>query len=197
MNHAKTSFRTEDTALISDLQQTGTRKRKGEEILFGNFAYFIREGMHKYGLSEDEAFNAYSDGILSAIEKITRGSFEGRSSLKTYIYQIFHNKCVDLLRKKATNKHSVHRTVSITDMLFHISDTAKSTIQKLIEQADWSLMREKLNELGDTCRQLLLLSAEGNTDRQIAPALGYKTAESVKTSRLRCLERLRKLYKGG
>ena len=80
-------------------------------------------------------------------------------------------------------------------MLLHLSDTAKSVIHKLVEQADIALLKQKLNELGDNCRQLLVLSAEGNSDKQIAEQMEYKTADVVKTSRLRCLERLRRLYK--
>ncbi len=36
---------------------------------------------------------------------------------------------------------------------------------------------------------------ENYSDKEIASFLQYKTADVVKTSRLRCLERLRKLYK--
>jgi len=64
-------------------------RRKGEEDLFNSYAYFIKEGARKYRLPEDEAFDAYSDTVLSAIEKITRGLFEGRSSLKTWLSRFF------------------------------------------------------------------------------------------------------------
>ncbi len=195
MANANPFFNITEREIIYNLQQKGMDRRRGEEQLFSVYSYFIREGMRKYAMTEEDAFDAYSDTVLSAIGKISDGSFEGRSSMKTYIYQIFHNKCVDLLRKKTTHKSSVHRTVSITDMLFHISDTAKSVVQKLIDRNDWDLLKQRLNELGDTCKQLLLLSADGNSDKEIAASLGYKTADVVKTSRLRCLERLRNLYR--
>lgn len=195
MNNAQSFFTNADQQLIENLRQEGVMKRKSEEQLFTTYDYFIRQGMHKHTLSEDEAFDAYSDTILSAIEKIRNGSFEGRSSLKTWLYQIFHNKCVDLLRKKTTNKNNVHQTASISDMLFQLSDTGKSVIQKLIDKADWDFLKQKLNELGDTCRQLLTLSADGYSDKEIGVLMEYKTADVVKTSRLRCLEKLRQFYK--
>ena len=184
-----------DREIIEQLKVGGTDKRKSEEQLFNRFTYFIREGMTKHALPEDDAFDAYSDTILSAIEKITNGTFEGRSSLKTYLYQIFHNKCVDLLRRKATNKHSVHRTESISERLLHVSDTARSIIQQLVDKTDWNQLKQKMNELDDKCRQLLQLWANSYNDKEIAAALEYKTADVVKTSRLRCLEKLRRLYK--
>ena len=195
MNNSQGFIDKTDEELIDNLRQESSSKRKGEEQLFTSYTYFIREGMHKHALSEDEAFDAYSDTILSAIEKIRNGSFEGRSSLKTWLYQIFHNKCVDLLRKKTTNKHSVHQTTMINDWLLQLSDTGKSIIQNLIDKTDWDFLKQKLNELGDTCKRLLTLSAEGYSDKEIGELMEYKTADVVKTSRLRCLEKLRQLYK--
>ena len=183
-----------DVRILENLTRGGIDRRKGEEELFTTYMYFIQEGMRKYPLSEDESFDAFSDTILSAIDKITDGSFERASSLKTWLYKIFQNKCVDLLRKKTTNKNKVHQTVSITDMLMHVSDAAKSVVQKLADQADEQLLKRRLAEVGDTCQQLLQLSAEGHTDKEIAALMEYKTADVVKTSRLRCLEKLRRLY---
>jgi RNA polymerase sigma-70 factor (ECF subfamily) len=76
-----------------------------------------------------------------------------------------------------------------------ISDGARSVIQKLIDQADWKLLREKLTQLEEKCRQLLMYWGDNYSDREIASLLQYKTADVVKTSRLRCLEKLRRLYK--
>src|ERR1700710_1953766 len=103
------SNRYTDQEIIEQLKQGGADKRRSEEQLFNRFAYFVREGMTKHALSEDESFNAYSDTILAALDNMNRDQFEARASLKTYLYQIFHNKCVDLLRKRTTNKNSVHR----------------------------------------------------------------------------------------
>jgi len=145
-------------------------------------------------LLHEQAFNVYADTILAAIEKIRNGSFEGRSSLKTWLYQIYHNKCVDLIRKSTTNKSSVHRTLTVDEALFQLTDPAKNVIQQMTEKTDWDLLKQKLKEIGDNCRQMLLHWADGNSDKQIAESMGYKTADVVKTSRLRCLEKLRQLY---
>ncbi|HEX9510060.1 MAG TPA: sigma-70 family RNA polymerase sigma factor [Puia sp.] len=188
------SFSDPDRQIIEYLLQNNLNKRRGEEILFNRYAYFIRQGMSKHGLSEEEAFNAYSDGVLAVIERISNGMFQGRSSLKTYIYQIFHNKCVDLLRKNAADKNIVNRTESISERLSHLSDKARSVVQILIDKADWNLLKEKLNQLGDDCRKMLLLWADSYSDREIATLMEYKTADVVKTSRLRCLGKLKRLY---
>jgi RNA polymerase sigma factor (sigma-70 family) len=189
------SLRYTDQEIIEQLRQSGIDQRKSEEQLFNRFAYFIREGMTKHALSEDESFNAYSDTLLAAIENIRNAHFEARASLKTYLYQIFHNKCVDLLRKRTTHKNSVHRPETISDKLMLLSDSARSIVQKLIDKADWNLLKERMSQLEEKCRQLLMFWGENYSDKEIALLLNYKTADVVKTSRLRCLDRLRKLYK--
>lgn len=184
-----------DTEIIDNLTRDGNSRRKAEDQLFNGFSYFVKEGIRKYSLAEEEALDVYSDTIISAIEKITTGLFEGRSSLKTYLFRIFHNKCVDRIRQLTTNKNKIHRSAALADLLVaNLSDSAKSVIQLLVERSDFELLKKRLSELGDNCRKMLGLFADGYSDKEIAVAMEYKTAEVVKTSRLRCLEKLRQSY---
>jgi len=183
-----------DEELIKSLQLNNLHARRAEEALFSQYVYFIREGMHKYALQEDQAFDAYSDTVLHAIDNIRKGHFENRSSLKTYLYRIFVNKCVDLIRKKTTNKESIHQTAVVTDMLSLIADPAKTVVQQLIERADREALNNSIRELGENCGKLLLMFADGYSDKEIAELMEYKSSDVVKTSRLRCLDKLRQLY---
>jgi len=194
MNFPFRSLHPGDQAIINGLAQPGIERRKAEDQLFVTYRYFIREGMQKYRLEEEEAFDAYSDTVLAAIDMIAGGSFEGRSSLKTWLFRIFQNKCVDLVRKKTTNKNSIHQTAPVSDWLHALSDASKTIVQRLVEKADADLLKQRLSELGDKCRELLTLSADGYTDKILAVQLAYKSADVVKTTRLRCLEKLRQLY---
>lgn len=182
-----------DWQIIGQLRQKGLDKRKGEESLFSEFAYFIQEGVRKHHLTEEEAFDAYSDSVLAAIESISDETFKGDSSLKSYLYRIFHNKCVDIFRRNSTNKNIVSRAQSIDEELFRLSDMSRSILQTMIEKTDWKLLKERMTRLGDDCRKMLLLWAESYSDREIAVEMQYKTANVAKTSRLRCLEKLRQL----
>ena len=184
-----------DQDIINNLLQDGIDRKKAEEQLFTQYAYFIEQAMHKYSFREDEAFTIYADTVIAAIAKISDHSFEGRSSLKTWLFQIFHHKCVDLIRKKSTNKSSVHHAQSIPDIFLQMADTAKTVIQEMMEKTDKSQLKLKLEEIGDNCRRILMQWAEGYSDKEIAALMEYKTADVVKTSRLRCLEKLRQLYK--
>ena len=190
----KPTVSSDEREIIDSIAQNGVERKKGEERLFNRYAYFIKEAVYKYSLSQEGAFDLYSDTIISAIEKIANG-LSGRSSLKTWLYSIFHNKYVDLLRKRTTNKNSIHQTLSISDLLLEISDHSKSIVQKLVDKTDWELLRERLVQVGENCRQMLLLWADGYSDKDIAGLMEYKTPDVVKTTRLRCLEKLKQLYR--
>lgn len=183
-----------DDEIIHIIRENEPAKSSAENQLFARYAYFIEEGKRKYSLSDDDAFTAYSDTILTTLNNIRNSIFESRSSLKTYLYKIFHHKCVDLIRKKTTNKSSIHQTAPMSDMLEMLGDEAKNVLQKLIEKNDQNLLRLRLNEMGENCRKLLLFFADGFKDKEIATLMAYKAAEVVKTTRLRCLEKLRRLY---
>lgn len=191
---SKVTLLADDDEMIRVIRENKMARRQAENQLFNQYAYFIKEGMNKYSLEQEDAFTAYSDTILQSLDNIASSLFEKRSSLKTYLYKIFINKCVDLIRKKTTNKRSIHQTSPISEMMNMMADRAKNVIQQLIEKNDFDLLRTRLNELGENCRKLLLFFADGYNDKEIAVFMEYKTADVVKTSRLRCLEKLRVLY---
>jgi len=168
-------------------------RRKGEDQFFKRYSYFINLNANKHRLSEDSLSDAYSDAILAAIESIINRSFQGRSSLKTFLFQIFQNKCIDSLRKKATRRNTVHETVAIDSMQMHMSDPAQSVLEKLIEKAEMDTLKQQLGALGNKKQHVLILSAQGYTDQEIASEMNFKTRYVVKTCRLRCIHSLRKL----
>jgi RNA polymerase sigma factor (sigma-70 family) len=183
-----------DNVLIEGILSKDGSLRSFENRLYEKYNYLIREGVWKHKLSTDECSIAYSDTILTIIENIQNGRFEGRSGLKTYLYQIFNNKCVDLLRKNATNRQQVHKGNTIDDYINILPDDTRSIVQQLIDQYDLEVLHERLRELGEKCRQMLKAWSEGFMDQEIAVELGYQSSAVVKTSRLRCMEKLREMY---
>ena len=79
-------------------------------------------------------------------------------------------------------------------MLFALPDKARSVVQEMMDKTDKELLSRRLAEIGELCRKLLLFWAEGYPDKEIVALMEYKTADVVKTSRLRCMEKLRQLY---
>ncbi|MCY7349774.1 MAG: RNA polymerase sigma factor [Cytophagaceae bacterium] len=186
---------TTDADLLAGIQAGGTQRRLYENRLYEKYAYLIRDATRKHQLSEDEAATAYSDALLSVIVQVASGHFKGRSELKTFLYQIFTNKCIDLIRKNATNRASVHRASPLDDLAVILPDDTRSALQRLMSQQDAERLHRLLHELGEKCRALLLGWGEGFSDEELAPSLSYANANVTKVSRLRCLDRLREKYR--
>ena len=184
-----------DADLMTGIRAGGAQRRLYENKLYEKYSYLVADGVRKHRLAEDDCASAYSDAILTLFENISSGRFEGRSELKTYLYQIFTNKCVDAIRKKTTNRSSVHDAFSLDDSLMQLPDAARSAVQSLIAQSDVDVLHRHLKELGDKCRSMILLWGEGYSDDEIAQTMAYNSAAVAKTSRLRCLDKLRERYR--
>lgn len=175
--------------LINDLHQ----RARFEKEFYLQYEYFIDEGRRKYHLTYEDSFSAYNDAVLSVINNIINNRYDNKFLLKTYLFQIFHNKCVDLIRKISNNKQKVNQSSTTPELLSHLPDTVKTAIENLIDQEKISLVTKYLEAIDEKCRDILLLSVEGYTDKEIAEKLNYNNAAVAKTSRLRCREKINKL----
>jgi RNA polymerase sigma factor (sigma-70 family) len=185
-----------DEEFINGLKSNYMQRIHYENALYLQYEYLIKEGCRKYKLNYEDSFSAYSDALLSAIHNIVDNRFDKSYALKTYLYQIFHNKCVDLIRKITNNKQQVHQSVGTPALLSHLPESARTIIEQLIDQERIRAINQHLETIGEKCKEVLLLHADGYTDQQIAAQLSYNNAAVVKTTRVRCREKLNKLLNG-
>lgn len=181
-----------DNDIIEGITNGGTVRRQFENKLYNKYSFLIREASFKHKLDDEQASIAYSDCILSVIEHIAIGRFEGRSELKTYIFQIFSNKCVDAMRRNAT-KHM--NAVSIDEILDPIPDTQRTVLTDLIRNQDHERLKKFIETLGERCQILLRKWAEGFTDNELAIEYSYNSAAVAQITRLRCIDKLKELYR--
>jgi RNA polymerase sigma factor (sigma-70 family) len=184
---------TDDQTICRGIEQGGSERRHYENILYEKFVYMINDGIWKYKLTKDESSIAYSDTILSVIENIRKGQFEGRSGLKTYVFQIFSNKCVDFIRKNTTKKASVYQTDIISELVYQLPDDMQNAIQQLISVNEADRIRKALQLVGAKCYKLVMNWSEGYSDKEVAQMMDFNSAEVVKTSRKRCLNKVKEL----
>lgn len=187
--------RISDEDYINGIRQGYPRRQIWENKLYMAFRYMIKDATWKHNLQEDEASIAYSDAILVTIKHIDSDLFEQRSSLKTYIYKIFQFKCIDLIRTNKSNKQSYNETLD--KYLELVPDEQQDTLRQLSAKYEVDILKRRIQLLDDRCKHIILAWGEGYLDKEIAEDLGYNSPAVAKTSRLRCLEKLKKSYKMG
>lgn len=185
----------QDQEIVDGLLLRNHQRPIYEKELYMKYNYFINEGCRKYNMSFDDSFSAYSDAVLSVIHNVIDNTFASRSSLKTYLYKVFSNKCIDFVRKKTTIKEKVNVSAVEPDLLGQLPDSAKIVIERLIDKQKVVALKQYLAEIGDKCRQILLLFQDGYSDKEIAEQLAYNSASVAKVTRLRCLEKMREKMK--
>jgi RNA polymerase sigma-70 factor (ECF subfamily) len=185
----------QDEEIIEGLLQRNHQRQVFERELYQKYNYFINEGCRKYNMNFDDSFSAYSDAVLSVIHNVINSSFASRSSLKTYLYKVYSNKCIDFIRKKTTNKEKVNDSAMEPELLGQLPDSAKIIIERLIDKQKIVALKQYLAEIGEKCQKILLLFQDGYSDKEIAEQLAYNSASVAKVTRLRCLEKMRERMK--
>ena len=176
-----------DADLIDAIRAGGRRRREAETVFFRQYRYLVVKRPRRYRLSEEEARDAYTDAVIAVVDHIAAGRFRGESSVKTYLSRIFRNKCVD--------QHRKNTTVSgvWTDLFPELPDASRDFLRELMGREAVQQVMGYLAQVGDRCRQLLLLSGEGYSPAEIAAELGFKSPGSASSQRYKCLEKLKTL----
>ena len=84
----------------------------------------------------------------------------------------------------------------VADAMNQLPDNAKNTIEKLVTSELKANVKKQLETIGAKCKEILLMFEDGLTDKEIAEQLSYSNAAVVKTTRLRCLDKLREKITG-
>ncbi len=185
-------FKTSEQDLLDGIRSGGLDRLKTENKLYDNYRYLIKDGLRKHRLNDEDASMAYSDTVMTVIKHICNGRFEARSKLKTYIHQIFYNKCVDAIRKNSTKEKY---EVNFDEILYPLPDHSRSALTELILKQDHDKLKRLLSTLGERCQELLSRWADGFSDKENAGKYGYNTAHVAQTTRLRCLDKLKEMYR--
>ncbi|HTE24152.1 RNA polymerase sigma factor [Flavitalea sp.] len=185
----------DDLEIISGLVDDPQRRQIVEKELYSKFVYFINEGINHYNLNYEDSFSAYSDAILTLIHNVKNRIFSQKSSIKTYLHKIYSNKCIDLIRKNSTVKDKVNQSVSKPELLDQIPDKVRSVIENLIQDQRITAIRKNIQEIGDKCKQILMLFQDDYSDKEIADLLGYNSASVAKVTRLRCMQKIKEKMK--
>ena len=135
-------------------------------------------------LSIETIEDAYQDTIVDVYKSIVAGRLTTiEYSFKTYIFHIGKTKLIKFADHQ--RKHApVELTIAEDDYLYNETETNNwKEIEKAIEYV--------FANTSDACKKILtLFYFEKNTMREIATALNYSNADTVKAKKNRCINQI-------
>ena len=169
-----------------------TSFRKGdqrvmEDVYFKYRKEFVNWSQGKFGISEDDALDHYQDTMTIFFEKIMNGSLtEIESSLKTYLFSIGKNKVRQQFDEAARKeKHG-------DGLQEHYRFLAEDSDAAVIFEEAKRQTAELFNSIGEGCKEILrLFYYEKRSMSEIASIMGHKNEGVSRTTKKRCLEKIR------
>jgi RNA polymerase sigma factor (sigma-70 family) len=171
-----------------------------DEIYAGNREHVLRylytsfyPKMEQYirgrGGDPEDARDIFQDSVLIFYRKVLEQKIsENQYTVAQFIMGVGRNMWVDKMRKqKVVREHTDHvRTAFYSD---------RDWIE--IQPETTELVAKVIGSLGKKCQDILTRVLFRNmSTADIAEELGYKSADSVKTSHFRCRQKLIKKYSG-
>lgn len=139
--------------------------------------------------SESDATDTFQNGLLVLFNQIKSEKFQGKSSVKTYLFAI----CRNLWLKELSKKH--HENSSLEELPTLVADantggeeinfsTKKLTLSYLLEQLDVS------------CQEVLTdFYFRGMSVKEISTKYALTNEDSAKNKKYRCMKKLMDLVK--
>ena len=179
-----------DQSIIETIQQGGQLSKVISDLLYGEISAPIKAFVLKNSGNEADAADIIQEGLQQLILNIRLQQFQGKSSLKTYLYRICRNLWISRLRK--LNKKDTIQQI-FTQKTTTPPDTPETIIDK---QQKKQLLEQALNKLGTICKQVLKLWTLGYSMVEIANKVGYKNANVAKKKKSICMQSLVKHVMG-
>jgi len=172
---------TDEKFIDSILAGGGVMQKTIDGFYHENFG-LVYQKINSHKLVREEAIDAYSDAVTAFVENIRFNKFRGESKCRTYFIRIFNNKCIDVLRKKATNNRD--------KSTIYLETMGTEPIQKAAEEDQGTGIIVFMDQLTVICREVLMDWSDGYSMDDIAERNGLKNAHTARSKRFNCYRQL-------
>ena len=126
----------------------------------------------------------FQNALLSIFNKAKTEGFVLTCPLEAFLFTICKNRWITELQKRKSQQV----TNIDSDRYINIQDDSSQSVEG-ITQARNDLIKEKLSQIGEGCKQLLELNWSGNPLEKVADMLGL-TYGSVRKKKSQCMQKL-------
>ncbi len=168
-------------------------KANDDDIIKDFYDTYYDEGVgfvQKLGLELLVAQEVVQDGVVNLYLNIQKGKYDlqEQTKLKTYFFQICKYLAWSIARK--------NKKTSLSEDMFRFESKNQQAANDLeIQETRLELMEEKLELLDSKCRRILYLFYWERRALTEICDIEHLSRNSIKTTKFRCMEKLRKLVK--
>jgi RNA polymerase sigma factor (sigma-70 family) len=163
--------------LISD---DNVSRNKGFRHLVDRDYTSVKVYVQRNSGSEDDAKDAFQDGLLALLKNLQKGEFKSSSTLKSYLFSICKNIWLQELRKM---KHSQE----LGDDLI-AEDQVK---EKIALEERYKLVKEQFSKLGEDCQKILIqFYYDKKSMKDLQTMFDLSSEQAAKNKKSRCLKKL-------
>ena len=182
-----------DVEIIRAIKGTDTERDKVWDYIFYQTGWrlFVLKHVLKNNGDTNDAVQLFQDTCLKFDEKILGDAYEGRSNLKSFFMGIMKNKWLKELEQRRK------RSSRFTDLdeISNLNNPESNLEERYISEEKKEFLWKIVDHLGERCKKIYKLSANGFTGEEIALEVGLAGgAEATKREKNRCrLQLLQKI----
>lgn len=166
---------------LLDLIRQGDEE--GLKYLYRQNYSMVRKYVIDNSGSLQDVDDVLQDGVIAVWKNVSKSSFELKSQLSTYFMAIVKNLWLKKLRKDK-------RKVGMEEVQFN--KAAGHVEMRPEKKMDMHVVKALLDEVGDTCKELLgLFYFEQMDNISIAERMNFSNSDVVKAKKYQCLKKLK------
>ena len=173
----------------------GSEKERSEVIYwiyhnkdFQNAVFgYIRNNSHPQ-LAENKIDEIYRNGIMQLISNVIRGKYQEGKPIGAYLFGICRWIWIGKLKEKNEPLTEQFQT-------YHSEIDENSPENLFLNEEKKGVLKQLLEFLGEPCQSVLQLWTFGDSMKEIAEKVGYKSAGMARKKKMQCLRKLSNIVK--
>ncbi|GAB5551017.1 MAG: hypothetical protein Sapg2KO_06080 [Saprospiraceae bacterium] len=179
-----------DNDLIQAIQKGGLDLEVAMRHFYeeGSYQQAFIHWLGKKGGQVEDAKDVFQDGLSHLMLNIREGKFQGKSSLKTYLFRI----CTNIWNTKFKRSQKLSE---IKNELPQSTEMEASPEEMVLYKEQEILLAAVLSQIGKTCKKVLGLWSLSYSMAEIAKQMSYKSEGMARKKKYECFKKLMALLK--
>ena len=175
-----------DASLVAAIKKGGIPEDRALAYLIKEDYGKVKNFIIKHNGSEADAEDVFQDGLTALLMNIRKGSFQGQSSVHTYLFAI----CKGIWYKrfqKFVRERNYQNSLTVVEEDYNTPEVG------LLDQEQQGLLHGLFDRLREKCKEVLLMWSNGFNMEEIAEKQGYSSAQAAMNKKSKCLKQLHQL----